>query len=337
LSFSFIDNTNKYLKKQNLKEVIFINKNLPKWRNYEGLIKSSSKVKPDDLAEYYIEITDDLAFAQTYYPNSETTRYLNSIALKFHQLIYKNKREKKGVIKNFWKFDFPILIHKKRKYIIYSFIIFSIANLIGLVSSAEDTNFIRIILGDEYVNMTLENIRNNDPMAVYKNMNKVPMFLGITINNIKVSFFAFILGIFISVGTGWIIFSNGIMLGSFHYFMFEQGVLYKAVLAIWMHGTLEIFAIIVAGAAGLILGNSILFPETYSRLNSFKKGMADGLKIAIGLIPMFIIAGFIEGFITRYTNISNIFRIIFISANVLFIIWYFFLYPRRLAKNEFKN
>jgi len=314
-----------------LKEVVFINKNLDKWRKYESYLSNSSSLKPDNLAEIYIEVTDDLAFSQTYYPYSETTKYLNSVALKFHQLIYKNKREKRGSLKKFWVLDFPVLIFKYRKYLLYSFIIFMIASVIGIISAAQDNEFIRLIMGDDYVNMTLENIKNNDPMAVYKESNQMPMFLGITINNIKVSFFAFILGIFISLGTVWIMFTNGIMLGSFHYFMYENGVLYKAVLAIWMHGTLEIFAIVFAGAAGLILGNSILFPNTYSRLNSFQKGMKDGLKIAAGLVPIFITAGFIEGFITRYTNIPDFFRIIFISGNVLFVIWYFFIYPAKVV------
>lgn len=315
-----------------MKEILFIKRNLKKWQNYEVILNNSKKVKADDLAEIYIELTDDLAFSKSYYPNSETTKYLNVIAVKFHQLIYLNKKEKKGVVKKFWKYDFPLLFHSYRRQFFYSLIIFSIACLVGIVSASEDKDFIRLIMGDYYVNMTLENIKNNDPMAVYKNANELPMFLGITINNIRVSFLAFIMGVFISLGTGWIMFTNGIMLGSFHYFMFEQDALYQAILAIWMHGTLEIFAIVVAGMGGLILGNSILFPKTFSRVYSFKKGIKDGILIVIGLIPCFIIAGFIEGFITRYTNASDFFRIIFILTSLFLIIYYFFIYPKKLLK-----
>jgi len=318
-----------------MKEVVFINRNIKKWKDFETIIYYPQKIKPDKIAELFIEVTDDLAYSRTYYPESNTTKYLNSLGLKVHQLIYKNKKENQGAIKKFWTIDFPLLMHEYKKQIMYSAIIFLIATFIGIVSAAEDVDFIRVIMGDEYVEMTKENIENKDPMAVYKQATEMPMFLGITINNIKVSFFAFVLGIFFSVGTGWIMFTNGVMLGSFHYFMYQQGVLKEALLAIWMHGCLEIFAIVVAGAAGLILGNSILFPKTFSRLVSLKKGVSDGVKIAVGLMPIFIVAGFTEGFITRYTNAPDIFRIVFISSTIIFIVWYFFIYPNRLAKKVY--
>nr|BFF41353.1 hypothetical protein BACY1_31580 [Tenacibaculum mesophilum] len=76
-----------------------------------------------------------------------------------------------------------------------------------------------MILGDGYVNMTLENIENGDPMAVYKKANEVDMFIGITVNNIKVAMYAFVLGMLFSVGTLYIMMQNGIMLGSFLYFL----------------------------------------------------------------------------------------------------------------------
>ena len=64
---------------------------------------------------------------------------------------------------------------------------------------------------------------------------------------------------------------NCIMLGSFQYFFFEQNVFWQSVRGIWIHGSMEIFAIIIEAACGFILGASILFPKTYSRINSFKR------------------------------------------------------------------
>ncbi len=319
-----------------MKEVVFINKNIKQWQNLETMFAKPKKVKADDLADSFIKLTDDLAFAQTYYPKSETTQYLNSLALKAHMLIYKNKKEKRGRIVKFWKYEFPYLMYQYRYYLLYSLLIFFIAGLVGAFSAQQDTDFTRLILGDDYVNMTLENIKNGDPMAVYKRVNNMEMFLGITINNIKVSFWAFTLGVFVSLGSAWVLFSNGVMVGSFLFFMYDNEVLYNSVLAIFMHGTLELFAIVVAGAAGIILGNSILFPKTHSRLNSFQKGFKVGVKIMIGLAPFFIIAGLIEGFITRYTFVPDIFRIIFILTSVVGIVWYFFLYPRKIREKQLK-
>jgi uncharacterized membrane protein SpoIIM required for sporulation len=126
---------------------------------------------------------------------------------------------------------------------------------------------------------------------------------------------------------------NGIMLGAFQYFFYQKGLLLTSVLTIWIHGTLEISAIIIAGCAGLVLGNSILFPGTYSRLESLKLGAKKGLKIIVGLVPVFIMAGFLESFVTRLTEMPSIVKtgIIFLSA--AFIIYYFIIYPIQLHKN----
>jgi len=77
-------------------------------------------------------------------------------------------------------------------------------------------------MGDAYVNMTLENIANDDPMAVYKKASETDMFLGITINNIRVSLMAFSFGVLAGVGTVFLIMQNAIMLGSFQYFFYEK-------------------------------------------------------------------------------------------------------------------
>lgn len=141
----------------------------------------------------------------------------------------------------------------------------------GIVSAANDDNFVRLILGNGYVDMTLDNIARGEPMAVYNGSEEVPMFLGITLNNIMVSFNVFAMGLLTSFGTGWLLFNNGVMLGAFQTFFFKHGLLGESMLAIWLHGTLEIWAIIVAGAAGLALGNGWLFPGTYSRKESFMR------------------------------------------------------------------
>jgi len=120
------------------------------------------------------------------------------------------------------------------------------------------------------------------------------------------------------------------MLGSFQYFFYSKGLLLKSVLAIWIHGTLEISAIIIAGCAGLVMGNSILFPGTFSRGASFVRGAKQGVKIVVGLIPVFITAGFFESFVTRYSNMPMWLSLQIIGTSLTFIIWYFIIYPIRL-------
>jgi len=181
--------------------------------------------------------------------------------------------------------------------------------------------------------MTNENIEKGDPMAVYKSMGEAEMFLQITLNNIMVSFKAFAYGIFLSIGTVMALFYNGIMLGSFQFFFYQKGLLLTSVLSIWIHGTLEISAIVIAGCAGLVMGNSILFPGTYSRIESLKMGAKKGLKISVGLVPIFIVAGFLESFATRHTEWPSVVKLAIILLSASFIVYYFIIYPIRLNKN----
>ncbi len=313
-----------------MKEVVFLNNNVERWRKFENLIVDRKRNNIDEIASMFIQITDDLSYARTYFRNSDTEKYLNSLALRTHRIIYKAKKEKNSRFIIFWKYEFPLEIFKARRYLLYSAIIFLLSVLIGVVSAANDSSFVRLILGDSYVNTTLENIENGEPMAIYASMESIQMSIYIAFNNLWVATRTVLFGLLSSFGTSISLIYNGIMLGSFQYFFFQHNVLYESVLSIWIHGTIEIFTIIVAGAAGILLGNSFLFPKTYSRKKSFIRGARQSLKILIGLFPFIIFAAFIEGFITRHTEWHDLFRIAIIAISLVFIVWYFFLYPIKL-------
>lgn len=312
-----------------MREAQFIKRNTDKWRD----IEQNPTKDPDELTNRFVELTDDLSYARTFYPNSNVTRYLNGLAAQMHRGLMQNRRDDRSRFITFWKYELPLLFRQSHRLLAVSAGIFLIACILGWVSAAHDNTFVRLILGDQYVNMTLENIKKGDPLGVYNSRDQASMFIQITLNNIYVSFRTFIFGLFASFGTMAMLFYNGVMLGSFQSFFYERGLLLESVLKIWIHGTLEISAIVIAGCAGLTVGNSLLFPGTYSRLESFKRGVKQGLKIAIGLVPIFITAGFLESFITRLTLppiISG--GIILISA--FFIIWYFILYPISLNRKR---
>jgi uncharacterized membrane protein SpoIIM required for sporulation len=160
------------------------------------------------------------------------------------------------------------------------------------------------------------------------------MFISIAANNIFVALATFVSGIIFSAGAVYNLFRNGVMLGSFEYYFFSKGRGVQSVLVIWIHGTIEISSIIIAGAAGLVLGNSLLFPKTYTRMASLKRGAKDGTKMAIGLVPLFIIAAFFEGFVTRHTEMPAWLSMTILASSLTFIIWYVFIYPNKLYKNR---
>lgn len=320
-----------------MREASFVKQNKEKWIGFETALHNNVKINPDDLASYYIQLTNDLSYAQTYYPESKTLLYLNSLASQAHQKIYITKKESKNKIVSFWKYEFPLFFKQYHKTLLYTLLFFIAAVLIGVISTLNDDSFVRLILGDRYVNMTIENIENGEPMAVYKSGSQVGTFLGITINNIRVAIIAFAMGVLFSVGTIYVLFSNGIMLGAFITFFYNYGLLEKTS-TIWLHGTIEISVIVIAGCAGLVMGNSFLFPKTFSRRVAFMKGAKDGLKIVVSTIPFFIIAGFIEGFFTRFgEQMPDILAYGIIFASLILIVYYYILYPIILNKQYLKT
>lgn len=317
-----------------MREAAFIKRNTDKWREYEETLNEpSAQLDPDELTDRYIELTDDLSYARTFYPDSNITKYLNSAAARMHRGLMQNKRDDQNRFVVFWTHELPAVFRQSHRLLLVSALFFLLACVVGWLSAANDDTFVRLILGDSYVNMTLENIKKGDPLGVYAKDDRADMFLAITYNNIGVSLRTFVAGLLASFGTIVLLFYNGVMLGSFQYFFYERGLLLESVLKIWIHGTLEISAIIIAGCAGITLGNSLLFPGTYSRLESFKRGAKQGLKIAIGLIPIFIVAGFLESYVTRLT-LHPVVSATIILLSATFIGWYFIWYPIKLTMSD---
>ncbi|PKL80389.1 MAG: hypothetical protein CVV25_04470 [Ignavibacteriae bacterium HGW-Ignavibacteriae-4] len=313
-----------------MKEVQFLNNNSDKWKKFESQLSRKSDPKSDENSDTFIEILDDLSYAKTYFPKGKTHHYLNSISARVQQKIYKNNKETwKGIVE-FWKRDLPLIYSSVQKELLISLLIMVFGVGIGFISSLNDDTFVRLILGDGYVNMTENFIEDGNPMAVYEKSRQSDMFFGITFNNIMVSFYAFILGIFFSLGTAYIIFSNAIMLGSFHAFFYQKGMFWETFLTIWIHGSLEISAIVIAGAAGFVLSRSFMFPGTYSRKEAFVSGGKKGIRMISGLIPIFIMAGFLESFVTRYHEMSIIIKLIIIISSLSYIAWFFVINPRKV-------
>lgn len=311
-----------------MREGLFIKKNIEKWKKYQY----QTSTDPDEMAQEFTELVNDLGYSKTFYPHSKVTQYLNGLASRIYLGIYKNKKEEGSRILRFWKTELPLVVRKYHRELLYSFLLFTGFTIMAIFSTAQDQSFVRGILGDGYMEMTEDNIARGDPFGVYKNTDRLQMFLTIALNNIKVSFMVFLGGLLVSIGTIWMLFDNGMMLGAFQTFFFLKGLGWQSILVVWIHGTLEISAIIISGGAGFIMGNSILFPKTHKRLDSLKRGTKDGMKLMIGLIPVFIVAAFLEGFITRYSTMPKGISISILAASLSFIIWYFIVYPIRLQR-----
>lgn len=327
-----------------MREAAFIKQNKDKWLQFEEILQNTTTVSPDRLSDVYIEISDDLSYANTFYPHSNSVAYLNGIASMAHQKIYKTKKEGKNRFITFFKEEFPLEFYKHQRQLLIAFLVFAFFTVVGFYSGEVDQQYETLKLalgpsGDSYVNMTLENIDKGDPMAVYKDANEAKMFLGITLNNIRVAMYALLLGLLFSVGTLFLMMRNGIMLGSFLQIFYEHDLLWESSRTIWIHGTIEISVIIIASCAGMVLGNGLMFPKTYTRLESLKRSAKAALKIMISTIPFFIVAGFLEGFVTRHTEMPDWLAIFIIVTSLALIIFYYVIYPIQVHRkfNQIKD
>lgn len=315
-----------------MKESKFIEQNKEKWLDFENLLKTKT-IDPGKQSKLFVQITDDLSFARTYYRNRMVRKYLNGIAQSLFLAVNRSPRLSLKSFWNFWKIDLPFMIAEAKNEFRVSLFVFVLAMGIGFLSSYHDPEFAQLILSKGYVEKTVQNINNNDPMGVYKDFAQVEGFLKITLNNLIVACITFVMGAFMAIGTLFMMLYNGIMVGTFQYFFIERDLFKESFLTIWQHGTLEISALIIAGAAGLTLGRGMLFPGTLTRFQAFRISAKRGMKIMVGIFPVIIFAGFIEGFFTRYTQMPDLLRLGVILASLAFVVLYFVWYPIKVARN----
>lgn len=323
-----------------MREAVFVRRHADDWEAFEARLAADHAADPDALAGGYVRLGDDLAYAQTFYPGSATAAYLNDLQAEVHRRIYRNRREERGRLRRFWAREVPEAAWASRAPLALALVVFVASVALGALSSAGDAGFVRAVLGDAYVNMTQANIEAGDPLAVYKEAHPVDMTLGIAVNNLFVSVLAFA-GLFdvgdvvlpgFSLGTGQILFRNGVMVGAFAHLFAAEGLITEFVRVVFIHGALELSAIVVAGGAGFTMGNALLFPGTYPRTTSFRRGAIQGLKLIVGLVPIFVAAAALEGFVTRHTEMPLGASVAVIGLSFAFILFYYVWLPWRLAR-----
>lgn len=330
-----------------MREARFIKKNVEKWNRYQH----EETKDPDEMADRFITLLDDLSYAKTFYPKSKVTRWINGIAGTIYQSIYQNKKQDFSRIILFWKYELPLLFKKYHKVFLFSFLLFVAFVSVGVISSTNDPDYARQFFNHKvqpgYYDETISSIQKGDPFGVYKDDNPFSMFVRIAFNNISVAFRTVIFGVLFGIGTILFMWTNGVMLGCFQYIFFSQGLGWQSVLVIWIHGTIEISSIVIASCAGIILGTGWLFPGTFTRKQSFLRAAKDAMKICISLIPFFIVAAFFESYVTHL--MSNTFQrnsvdiglpvpfsIMILAGSFYLVLWYFVLYPVRLYRSGFE-
>ncbi len=315
-----------------MREALFIKKNKQRW---EKLHRNPS-TNADEMASQFIRLVDDLSYAKTFYPTSKITRVINAIASKIYLTIYRNRKEESSRLIQFWKKELPLTVARHHKVILFSFIIFCLFFALGFFSSMNDESFVRQVMGDDYVNMTENNIASGNPFGVYEGGTPFIVWLGIMFNNIIVALTEYAKGILFGIFSILSIMRFGIEVGSFDYMFYEKGYGDMFITTVMIHGTLEISAFIIAASSGIVLGKSYLFPGTISRWDSLKTGAKEGLKLLAGIIPVLAVAAFFEGYVTRHYRMPLFYSISILVLSAAFVIWYFVIFPIRV-KRKFRS
>lgn len=317
-----------------MKESEFIDHNKDKWSSYEKLIQRRNS-DPDALRDVFIQVTDDLSYSRSHYPNRSVRVYLNHLARQIFDKLGQRKRLRFEPIKKFFTIEAPQLMYLARKEMIISLLVFVLSVCIGIYSSKQDPEFAKQILGESYVKLTEANIEGGDPMAIYRSGKEIDGFLSILINNARVDILILGLGMLFGVGAIFVLVTNGIMLGVFQYYFWEQGqgVFRESVLTIWLHGTIEISTIALVGGIGLMAGKGLLFPGSYSRYQSFRLSAGNASKLLLAILPFTVIAAVIEAFITGQRGAPDLIKVIFIILSLLLVAFYFIWLPFKVHRN----
>ncbi len=318
------------LKMVHLREGLFIKKNKDRWER----LQRGHSGNVDELATDFTQLADDLAYARTFYPTSRVTGYINALASRMYLNIYKKRKEGSNRIAQFFRHDVPQTIGKHHLVMFFALSVFILFFAVGFFSSIQDDTFVRQVLGDGYVDMTEKNISEGNPFNVYADSNSFTMFVRIMINNIMVSFSYFFKGLLLGVPSITSLAKESIRIGAFEHLFFSNGLGVQAVVTILLHGILELTSIIITCGAGVVMGTSFLFPGTGKRLDAFRQGAKDGVKIVIGLMPVFIVAAFFEGFITRHYKMPLYLSIPFLLISAAFVVWYFVVLPLKLKHRK---
>jgi len=285
----------------------WLQKRRPYWARIDELLARSGRsgvralthTELQELALLYRQTASDLASIREDSSSRNLTHYLNQLLGRAHNLIYMGRRSKPLSIIRFYRETFPQIFHETLPYTVVATAIFFATAFAGLMVALVDPGFPRYVLGSSMMD-TIE----KQTMWTHSVVTIKPLASSaIMTNNLSVSLGTFALGVTAGVGTVFELAYNGLMLGVISGACWRAGMIGQLMSFVAPHGVIELPAIFIAGGAGLLLAKGMLFPGTLPRRASFAFEGARAVRLVLGIIPMLIVAGTIEGFVSP-TDIS---------------------------------
>jgi uncharacterized membrane protein SpoIIM required for sporulation len=278
----------------------WIEKRKPYWDRLEqivgrtgrGGLAALSYAELRELGLLYRQVASDLASVREDPMSRNFAEYLNQLLGRAHNLIYMGRRARPRRLLRFYRRDFPRVFRATLAYTLAAFALSLLAMVVGFLASLRDPAFQRFFLGSamtdsiERREMWTHSILTIKPLASS----------AIMTNNITVSLMAFAAGITGGLGTIFLMATNGLLLGVISAACWQAGMNLSFWSFVAPHGVLELPSVFIAGGAGLLVARGLLFPGLLSRRDGLVIYGGEGVRLALGIIPLLVVAGVIEGF-----------------------------------------
>jgi uncharacterized membrane protein SpoIIM required for sporulation len=279
----------------------WLEKRRPHWNRLEQLVaasgrKSVTALTPAELQELallYRQSASDLSTVREDPTSIQLAGYLNQLLGRAHNLIYMGRRSDKRGIWTFYKGIYPRIFRETFADTFLAFLLFFVAGIAGMLMGIADPGFSHYFLGPHMM-QSIENHKMwTDSIVTVKPLASS----GILTNNMSVAFAAFAAGI-TGIGTVWMMLMNGLMMGVVAVACWREGMSLPLWSFVAAHGVLELPAIFIAGGAGLGIAKGLLFPGVLPRKESLVQAGAKSVRLILGTIPLLLIAGLVEGFVS---------------------------------------
>lgn len=307
-----------------MNESQFIKSNSKVWERLEKyslrINKKGIKALPSKEVKEFLNIfrisSHHLAYARTHYPESSVTSYLNALISKSHNQVYAVKRISPYSAVKYFAWEFPKRIVEYKWFVISSFGVFAAGFILSLLLVLYRESNSALFLPQSLVNSVKQG-RSGGGAWNYPLMSSYIM-----INNITIALKAFVMGITLGIGTIYVLFSNGALVGALTAIIYMYGNPVNYWSLILPHGVLELTAVFISGGAGLIIAEHILIPGEYSRRDALINGAKKAVSLIMGIVVMLVIAGIIEGFFTPL-KIPEYIKLSFAALSAVILAVYF--------------
>ena len=279
----------------------YIAANEPVWQSlaaYTARARGNLRTFGPDEVEAYVQLyqqsSANLSYVRTYYRDSALTGRLTAAVADARAVIYGTRGRSLRALGHFFAYAFPGAVwHNRRMVLISAALTFLPAIAVGTWLANSDAAIEASApeaVREALIDREFEAYYSSEPAAAFSTK--------VLVNNILVSFNVFALGIFFCAGSAYVLAYNGANVGVAAGLFHHAGDPQKFWGLILPHGLLELSAVVIAGAAGLRLGWTVINPGDRTRVKALAAEGQRSVVIVLGLVVAFIIAGLIEGFVT---------------------------------------